>query len=88
MGRSGNGGQRQRVSVILFILPAICYQFGNLHKSSWSSATYGTFLTLLITVISNQKRGLNQNFLTLALYHLETEMAFDGVRGALCIEGC
>lgn len=74
---------RQREPVILFILPAICYLFGNFHKSSWSSGTYGTFLILVITVISSQKRGLNWNFLTLALYLLETEIAFDGVGGAV-----
>lgn len=80
-------GMEDREPVILFILPAICYLFGNLHKSSWSSGTYGTFLILVITVIANQKRGLNRNFLTLALYLLETEIAFDGVEGALCIVG-
>lgn len=82
VGRSGNWGQRQRVSVIPFKLPAICYQFGN----SRSSGTYRT-LILVIIVISNQRHGLNQDFSTLARYHLETEIAFDGGsgEGVLCV---
>lgn len=55
VGRRGNGGQRQGVSLVSFIWPAVGHQFENLHKSSGTCGTCSTSMTLVTTVISNQR---------------------------------
>ena len=59
--------RRQSVSITPFILSAICYQFGNLHKSMVLQNLHDLLDPSYYSNLQSEKHGLSQGFSTLAL---------------------